>query len=24
MVEHCSTISLEDGTNREFRNVGIQ
>ena len=24
MVEQCSTIALEDGTDREFRNVGIQ
>jgi len=25
LVEHwCSTIALEDGTDREFRNVGIQ
>ena len=24
MVEHCSTIALEDETDREFRNVGIQ
>jgi len=23
MVEWCSTIALEDGTDREFRNVGI-
>ena len=23
MVEHCSTIAIEDGTDREFRNVGM-
>jgi len=23
-MEQCSTIALEDGTDREFRNVGIQ